>query len=504
MESKNSGRKDKNSRAGGLENRPPGVPGQGPGGIPAGPGNKRPGNSPPGNPLGTVPVLKLIVQFSIPAIINTLINAVYNITDQIFIGHAVGMLGNAATNIAFPITTFLSACALMIGMGTATNFSLNLGADKKKDALGYVGNGITLMLILGLVIAGAALLFLKPLLILFGATPQILPLAATYLGITALGMPFLLFATACSSIIRADGSPTFAMITLSAGAILNIPLNALFVLVLKWGIAGSAWATVLGQILSFALTIVYLRKFKAGSPAQGNLRLRFSYVKGIVTLGAAGFLNHFVMMLVQITMNNTFTHYGALSQYGSELPLAVIGVISKVNYVVLAFVIGIAQGAQPIIGFNYGAKNYPRVREAYLKAAAGIVAASVLFFFCFQLFPRQIVGIFGTGSETYFAFAARYMRIFMLMMFISGIQPLTSNFFVATGKAKQGIFLALTRQGLFLLPLLVILPLWFGIEGAIFAGPIADSLAVIVSLLFISRELKAMKSFRAEEKPGEA
>ncbi|WP_345788195.1 MATE family efflux transporter [Desulfosporosinus youngiae] len=311
MERKNPSRKDKNSRAEGLEDRPPDVPGQGPGGIPAGPGTKGPGNSPLGNPLGTVPVVKLIVQFSIPAIINTLINAIYNITDQIFIGHVVGMLGNAATNIAFPVTTFLSACALMIGLGTATNFNLNLGADKKQDALRYVGNGISLMLILGLVITGATLLFLKPLLILFGATPQILPLAATYLGITALGMPFLLFATACSAIIRADGSPTFAMITLSSGAILNIPLNALFVLVLQWGIAGSALATVLGQILSFVLTVVYLTKFKAGNPVKGNWLPRLSYVKGIVTLGAAGFLNHFIMMLVQITMNNTFTHYGA-------------------------------------------------------------------------------------------------------------------------------------------------------------------------------------------------
>ncbi|SDH49151.1 MATE family efflux transporter [Desulfosporosinus hippei] len=450
------------------------------------------------NPLGTVPVRRLIIQFSIPAIANTLVNAVYNITDQIFIGHTVGMLGNAATNIAFPITTLLSACALMIGMGSSTNFGLSLGAKKKDDALRYVGNGISLMIILGLIFAALALIFLKPLLILFGATEQILPLASTYLGITAFGMPFLLFATAFSSIIRADGSPTFAMITLSAGAILNIPLNALFMLVLGWGIAGSALATVIAQIVSFILTIVYLRKFKAGRPTKDDLVPRLPYIKGIVTLGAAGFLNHFIMMLVQITMNNTLAHYGALSQYGSELPLAVVGVISKVNFIVLAFVIGIAQGAQPIISFNYGAKNYARVREAYLKAAMGIVGASVLFFLCFQLFPRQIVGIFGNGSETYLIFATQYMRIFMVMMFISGIQPLTSNFFVATGKAKQGIFLALTRQGLFLLPLLLILPLLFGIEGVIFAGPIADSLAVIVSILFMTREMKAMKRLNAK------
>lgn len=450
-------------------------------------------NSPPVNPLGTVPVRRLIAQFSIPAIINTLIIAVYNITDQIFIGHAVGMLGNAATNVTFPVTTFLSAFALMIGMGSSTKFSLNLGAKKKTVALRYVGNGISLMVIFGIIIAALALLFLKPLLILFGATQQVLPLAMTYLAITALGMPFLLFTTAFSSIIRADGSPTFAMITLSSGAILNIPLNALFMLVFKWGIVGSALATVLGQLLSFTLAIIYLRKFKAGRLTKEDLVPRLPYIKGIITLGTAAFLNFIIMMLVQITMNNTLTHYGALSQYGSEMPLAVVGVITKLNFVVLAFVIGIAQGTQPIISFNYGAKHYARVREAYIKAAIGIVGASVIAFLCFQLFPRQIIGIFGDGSETYFTFASRYMRFFMMMMFISGIQPLTSNFFVATGKAKQGIFLSLTRQGLFLLPLLLILPLLFGIDGAILAGPIADSLAVIVSISFITRELKAMK-----------
>ncbi|HZK55889.1 MAG TPA: MATE family efflux transporter [Desulfosporosinus sp.] len=450
-------------------------------------------NSPTINPLSTVPVTRLIAQFSIPAIINTLIIAVYNITDQIFIGHAVGMLGNAATNVSFPVTTLLSAFALMIGMGSSTNFSLNLGAKKKADALIYVGNGISLMVISGILIAALALIFLKPLLILFGATQQVLPLAMTYLSITAIGMPFLLFSTAFSSIIRADGSPKFAMIVLSSGAILNIPLNALFMLVFKWGMAGSALASVLGQMLSFTLTIIYLRKFKAGRITKDDLVPRLNYIKRIITIGTAAFLNFIIMMLVQITMNNTLTHYGALSQYGSEMPLAVVGVISKVNLIVLAFVIGIAQGTQPIISFNYGAKNYARVREAYMKSAIGIVGASVMFFLCFQLFPRQIIGIFGDGSETYFTFASQYMRIFMMMMFISGIQPLTSNFFVATGKARQGIFLALTRQGLFLLPLILILPLWFGIEGAILAGPISDSLAVIVSISFITRELKAMK-----------
>ncbi len=452
-----------------------------------------------GNPLGSVPVTRLIVQFSIPAVINTLINAVYNITDQMFIGHVVGIYGNAATSVAFPVSTFLGAFALMIGIGTSTNFSLNLGAGKKSEALRYVGNGISMMFLAGIIIAAATLIFLKPLLILFGATPEVLPLATTYLGLTALGMPFLLFATACSSIIRADGSPTYAMIALSAGAVLNIPLNALFMLVFHWGIAGSALATVLAQIISFILTINYMRKFKAGKLAKGDLRPRLSQVRAITALGAAGFLNHFIMMLVQITMNNTLTYYGALSQYGSEVPLAVVGVITKVNYVVLAFVIGIGQGTQPIIGFNYGAKNYARVTEAYIKAAIGIVGASLLFFACFQLFPRQIISLFGEGNEAYFAFATQYMRIFMMMMFISGIQPLTSNFFVATGKAKHGIFLALTRQGLFLLPLLLILPLWFGIDGVIFAGPIADLLAVIVSLSFITRELKAMKRLSGQK-----
>lgn len=456
-------------------------------------------NKPTGNPLASAPITGLIMSFAIPSILNTLVNAVYNITDQIFIGNVVGLLGNAATNVAFPIMTLVAAFSLMVGLGGASNFNLSMGAGNKDAAIKFVGSGIGLMTIIGIFLAVVTQIFLKPLLILFGTTPEVMPLAAAYLRITACGIPFLLFATAGSTLIRADGSPTYAMVSLSTGAILNIPFNALFLFVFKWGIAGSAVATVLGQVISFVMTVLYLRKFKAFNLTKEVLLPRLKYIKGIIRLGTAGFLNHFVMMIVQITMNNTLGFYGAQSPYGSDMPLAVVGLITKVNYVVLAFVIGIAQGTQPIFSFNYGAKNFVRVRDAYKKAAVAIVSASVVFFLCFQLFPRQIIGIFGNGSEAYFVFAIRYMRIFMALMFINGIQPLTANFFTVTGKAKQGIFLSLTRQGLFLLPLLIILPLFFGIEGAIYAGPIADLLAVTVSLSFISHEMRKMKRMELEQ-----
>lgn len=447
------------------------------------------------NPLATAPITGLVMKYAIPAIVTSLVSAVYNITDQIFIGQIVGMLGNAATNVAFPLTTFISAFALMLSLGTASNFNLNMGAGKKDEAAKYAGTGIAMMAILGTLISILGFIFINPLLSLFGATEQVMPMAREYLQIVIIGMPFLLFSTAGANLIRADGSPTFAMIASTSGAILNIGLDALFMLVFDWGIAGAAWATVIGQVVSFAITLFYLlTKFKTVKLTKAVLVPKLPYMQGIVKLGAAGFLNHFVMMLVQITMNNTLGYYGALTPYGSEIPLAVVGVISKVNVVVLAFIIGIAQGTQPIFSYNYGAKNFARVREAYKKSVTGILCVSVLFFLCFQFFPRQIVSIFGSGEELYFQFAIRYMRIFMLMMFINGIQPLTSNFFTVTGRAKQGIFLSLTRQGLFLLPLLLILPRFFGIDGAVYAGPIADTLAVLVSISFMRREMKRLSS----------
>lgn len=450
------------------------------------------------NPLAVDSIPRLIARFAIPSIISGLVNALYNIVDQIFIGQGVGMLGNAATNVAFPLNTISTALALLIGIGSASNFNLAMGAGDRERARRMAGNGFSLLAIGGLLLAALVFLFLDPLLTLFGATPEVFPYARTYTGITTLGLPFITFAVGGSSLVRADGSPTYSMISVLSGAILNTILDPIFIFVFGWGIAGAAWATIIGQIVAALMVAFYAAHFKAARLTWADLRPRLQLLGAIAALGAAACFNQLAMMLVQVTMNNTLTHYGALSDYGSNIPLACVGVISKVNIVFMAFVLGISQGCQPIFGFNYGAGRYSRVRDTYKTAAVIVTGLSTVAFLLFQCFPRQIVSIFGQGSELYFQFAQRYMRIYMLVIFANGIQPITSNFFTSIGRAKMGILLSLTRQILFLLPLIVLFPIFFGIDGVMYAGPIADTAAVMLAVVLMMREFRRMP---AQDKP---
>lgn len=445
------------------------------------------------NPLASGAIGRLIAKFAIPAIIGGLISAAYNIVDQIFIGQSVGLLGNAATNVAFPLVTLSNSLALLFGVGSASNFSLELGNKRKDNAVQIYGNGISLLIICGVLLFAVVLTFLKPLLIAFGATEQVLPYTLTYTGITAFGIPFSMISIGGGHLIRADGSPTYAMIATASGAILNCFLDPLFIFVFDLGIAGAAYATITGQIISALLVLYYYqKKFKTAKLESKHFLPSIHRIKIIASLGAASCFNQLAMSIVQITLNNTLKNYGAKSIYGSDIPLACVGVISKVNVLFMAFVLGIAQGCQPIFGFNYGAQNYSRVRETYKKAATAVSTICMISFFCFQIFPRQIVSIFGTGSELYFEFAEKYFRIYLLFTFINGIQPLTSNFFTSIGKAKMGIVMSLTRQIIFLLPLILILPTFFGIDGVMYAGPIADAAAVILAGCFAWREMKKM------------
>lgn len=451
-----------------------------------------------GNPLGYAPVGGLIRKFAVPSIISLLVNAAYNITDQIFIGHVVGMLGNAATNVAFPVTTLTTAFAQLIGVGTAANFNISVGAKKQEEARRFIGTGLTLMSILGIFLMAMVLLLKTPILLLCGATEQVLPYSQLYLGITAFGLPFLLFTNAGSILIRADGSPSYSMTCTVTGAVLNVFLDWLFMFVFQWGIQGAAVATIVGQIVSFLLCVRYFPRFKTLKIELAMLGLKLKYVVKIAKLGTSNFINHTIMMLVNIVMNNTLTHYGALSVYGSEIPLAVSGVVAKLNSILAAFAVGLAQGCQPILGFNMGAKNFGRVKETYKKAVLVAVAISVLAFLLFQTFPRQITGIFGTGDELYFEFAERYLRIFMMMVCVYGIQPMTVNYFTSIGDVRQGIVLSLSRQGFFLLPLLIGLPMWFGLDGVLYAGPIADSLACVLSLVLVGVNFRRLTVMQEE------
>lgn len=446
-----------------------------------------------GNPLAEEKIGRLIARFAVPAIISMLVSSLYNIVDQIFIGQGVGMLGNAATNIAFPVSIICTATALLLGIGSASNYNLEAGAGRNDRAAEIAGNGLAMLVICGVVIGAVVLIFLNPLLHLFGVTKEILPYAQDYTGITAIGIPFLILTTGGNHLIRADRSPTYSMTCMLTGAILNTILDPLFIFVFHWGIKGAATATVIGQVVSGLMVIYYFSKKRKMDLKRSMFVPKAGYLKMIVSLGMASCINQIAMAIVQITMNNTLRYYGAQSMYGSEIPLACVGVISKVNMVFMAIAIGISQGCQPIWGFNYGAHNYDRVREAYKKAFAICIVLGVVFFGCFQLFPRQIVSIFGSGSEAYFHFAERYFRIFMFVTFLNGIQPMSSGFFTSIGKSKLGIVVSLTRQIIFLLPLILIFPLFMGIDGVMYAGPIADGAAALVAIIFAEREMKALQ-----------
>ncbi len=399
------------------------------------------------NPLGAAPVGGLILKFAIPAIISMLVSAMYNIVDQIFIGQGVGMLGNAATNVAFPVTTIATALALLLGIGGASNYNLEMGAGREQRASSIAGTALSTLVITGAVLALVVLLFLRSLLGLFGATTDVMPYAVDYLGITAVGLPFYVLSIGGNHIVRADRSPTYSMTCVLTGAVINTILDPLFIFGFGWGIKGAAWATVIGQVVSGILVIIYFGKFRKMYLETGMLKPSAECLKAIVSLGMASCINQIAMAIVQIVMNNILRYYGGLSVYGSDIPIACVGVISKVNQVFMAICIGISQGCQPIWGFNYGAKKYDRVRLAYRYSMIACTAIATVFFLCFQLFPHQIVSIFGTGSDLYFQFAERYLKIFMFMTFANGIQPMSSGFFTSIGKAKLGIVMSLDQTG---------------------------------------------------------
>lgn len=447
-----------------------------------------------GNPLGYAPIVRLIAKFAIPSIISMLVTSAYNITDQIFIGHVVGMYGNAATNVAFPIVTLTIAFAQLVGVGTAANFNICLGANKEDEAKKYIGTGLTMIPIIGLTIMAIVLCFKSQILMICGATENVFPLASLYVGITAFGIPFSILFSTGSFLIRADGSPTYSMTCTISGAVLNVFLDWLFMYCFQWGIQGAAMATVIGQIFSATLCFRYFFRFKNFKISRNMLGLRGKYVLEIAKLGTSNFINQTIMMLVNIVMNNTLTHYGALSIYGEDIPLAVSGVVAKLNSILTAFTVGLAQGCTPILSFNMGAKNYDRIKETYKKALTVAGGIGILALSLFQLFPRQIVSIFGSGEELYFQFAELYMRIYMMFVCLHGVQPLSVNYFTGIGNVRQGIILSLSRQGFFLIPALLLLPLVFGLDGALYAGPIADSLACILSLSLVLSNFKKLDS----------
>ena len=425
-----------------------------------------------------------------------LVGSLYNIVDQVFIGRGVGIYGNAATNVAFPLTTICVSISLFLGLGGASIYSISLGQGNKKKAADIIGNTIILAIVFSVIFSIVVRIFVRKFMIMFGATQDVLQYAIDYTSVTSIGFLPFVFSTVMSHIIRADGSPKYAMFSVSIGAIANIILDPIFIFKFNMGISGAALATIIGQFISFFITLRYVFNFKNITFNRYSFILYSENVFKIFILGASGGINQFSMMVVQITMNNVLSYYGAMSIYGGNIPLAVSGIIVKINMLIMAFIIGSGQGSQPIIGFNYGAKNYDRVIETYRLTVTITSIIAFISFLIFQIFPRQVVSIFGDGSELYFNFAERYMRIYMALMIVNGVQPVSGTFFTSIGKGIKGAFIAMTRQLIFLLPLIIILPRIFGIDGLMYAGPIADGIALIVTIIFVSLEIKKIKSLK--------
>lgn len=437
--------------------------------------------------LGSAPLMPLIAKYAVPSIISMLVGAVYNLTDQIFIGHVVGIVGNAASNVVFPTVTLSTALCMLLGIGTAANFNISQGAGRMDDARKYVYTGLSVTALIGALTGLLVYLFRGQIIDLCGASPSgnVYPYAKDYLSISAIGLPFYIFASAAATTIRADGSPRYSMLFSVVGAVLNVGLDWVFMYPLGWGIQGAATATVISQFVTFVLALLYFTHFKAFEIRLRDIRIRARYMMDSMKAGVPTFINQILLMTTNIVLNNMLEKYGALSDYGADIPLAVSGVAQKTNMIMISFAVGIAQGCQPIWGYNLGAKNYQRVKGTYYRAFAAAFAIGVLFFTALQLFPRQIVSIFGTGSDLYFEFAEKYLKIYMMFVFFQNIQPVTVTYFSATDNPRQGLLVSLSRQGLFLIPLLIILPKYMGIHGILAASPISDTLAFIVSVTMV-------------------
>ena len=444
------------------------------------------------NPLGYKPVGKLLKSLAIPAIIANLVNALYNVVDQVFIGQGIGYLGNAATNIAFPITTICLAIGLTLGIGGASNFSLELGKGYPEKSKHTAGTAASTLIIIGIILCIAVRIFLEPLMIGFGATDKILEYSMEYTGITSFGIPFLLFSIGVNPLVRADGNAKYSMIAIVIGAILNTILDPLFMFVYNLGIAGAAWATVISQIVSATLLLIYLPRFKSVKFSLNDFIPQLHYLKRIISLGFASFIYQFSNMIVLVTTNNLLKIYGQNSIYGSDIPIAVFGIVMKINVIFIAIVLGLVQGAQPIFGFNYGAKNYHRVRETMRLLLKVTFSIATILFIIFQVFPKQIISLFGEGDKLYFEFAIKYTRIFLAFISLNSIQISIATFFPSIGKAIKGATVSLTKQLIVLFPLLLTLPRFFGVEGVIYATPLTDLVAFTVAIIFLINEFKHM------------
>ena len=435
-------------------------------------------------------ISKLLVKFSFPCVMGLLISALYNIVDQIFIGNSeLGYLGNAATGVSFPVICIANAFAWCVGDGAASFLSICAGRKDSDRAHKCVGTGISVSIMISLVMMAVCLIFAKPLMTLFGASEQTLDMAVIYFQIVGAFFPVYLLMNVINSMIRADGSPTYAMIAMLTGAVINIILDPVFIFVLRWGIAGAAWATVIGQIASFMVCVAYLFKPKTFRLTEKSFIPDLEVLKSVVTLGASTFVTQLSIVILTLVCNITLARYGAMSKYGQDIPISVFSIQTKVYTVVCNIVVGIVLGGQPIFGYNYGAGRMDRVRQAYKMVLRATLIVGLCAMALFELWPQGIIGIFGGGDGLYREFAVKTFRIYLSLTVITCLVKMSAVFFQSIGKPFHAVMASLIRDVLCFTPLAMLLPRILeageagsGINGILIAAPISDVVAAVVVL----------------------
>ncbi len=451
------------------------------------------------NPLASAPIGSLMIKYAIPSVVALVVNALYNIVDQIFIGWGVGTLGNSATNVVFPLNMVVMAVALLLGDGGAAYLSLELGRGNKKEAEKGVNNTFSWLIIVGIVFCLICVVFLRPLVALFGATPDNLKYALEYGKIVVLGFPFVIIGSGMCSIIRADGTPQLTMMSMLVGCLTNVVLDALFVLGFGWGMTGAAVATVIGQIFSFALCMWYIPRFKTVKIGLENMKPEWHMLRKMAGYGVSSFIAQIAVAIIMTVINYYLVHCGMNSKYGADIPLAAFGIVMKFNTILTSIVMGIGTGAQPIVGYNYGRGDYKRVKKTLATAVGSATIFAVIFFLVFQLFPGQLTAMFGNQGDLYAEFSIMSFRIFTLLCFLNGFQAVAAIFFQSIGKALLSGAISLSRQIVFLIPAVIVLCNKLGVCGVLWAGPVADGLAFILALLLILAELRKINHL--EKKP---
>ncbi len=449
--------------------------------------------------LGKDKIGKLLITFAVPCIISLVVNALYNIVDQVFIGWGVGYLGNGATNVVFPIVVVCLAFSLMFGDGSASFLSIKLGEKKNKEAEKGVCNGIIASVIIAIILCAVVLIFLPKLINVFGATDSLREFALGYGYIIAIGIPFMMVGTTLNSIIRADGAPKYAMVSMIVGAVLNIILDPIAIFVLKMGVQGAALATIISQFVTFLMNALYIKKFKTIQPSKESFKPQIKTIKTIAMLGISSFITQMSIVIVITAQNTLFNMYGTKSKFGADIPITVLGIVMKINMILTSIIIGIAAGSQPVIGYNYGAKKYDRVKQTIKTVLMLSCTVSLIAFILFQTIPEQLIGLFGSGDELYNEFACLTFRIFLMLTIFNGIQISAGIFFQAIGKPSKSAFLTLSRQILFFTVSAIILSKIYGIMGILYAGPVADGLAFIIAAILLIIEMKNLDNHKQTE-----